>query len=398
MCIRDRFKFENTEDIIYNTLEKTIDKLPIIRASLALFNPKDNSFYSYAKMASEEISISDSREFKLTDFSLYDTLNTNRSNHVVDLTKKHPLSLTDEILIEEGAKLTLMSPLIRGNELIGSLNVCFTESFEDDTEHYTEITTEVANGLAIAIQQSRLKDKLHESNESITSSIDYAKMIQQSYIPFDISLNGHFTNNFIINRPKDIVSGDFYWVGQHGDVKVIAVGDCTGHGVPGAFMTVIGISELNNIVVHQGVTDPAEILKALDAEIVKDLSSGDNVQLKDGMDIGLICHNVKTGALTYAGARRPLYRLSQGELSFIKGTKLSIGYSDDNFGVTYETQEIAYEKGDRFYLFSDGCTDQFGGERGKKFTIKRLERIMASLSDKSFAEQKSIVELSLIHI
>lgn len=388
---------ESTADIIYNTLDKTLAKLPILRASLALFNPAENSFYSYSKMTNDQPSQTDGRTFNLSDFSSYETLNKNRANHIEDLTKKETPSLTDKILIDEGAKLALMSPLIHGGELIGSLNVCFTESFEQDTTQYTEITNEVANGLAIAIQQSKLKDELAESNASIKSSIDYAKMIQQSYIPFDLALGNNFTENFIINHPKDIVSGDFYWVGHHGDIKVIAVGDCTGHGVPGAFMTVIGISELNNIVNVRGITDPGKILEALDKEIVRDLSSRKEVQLKDGMDVAIVCLNTTNGELTYAGARRPLYYFSNNELKTIKGTKLSIGYSDDNFGLTYATHKVDYNPSDTFYLFSDGCTDQFGGERRKKFTMRRLSEEILKFKDATLVEQKTGIETAFMN-
>jgi PAS domain S-box-containing protein len=386
---------ESTADIIYNTLQKTLDKLPVLRASLALFKPEEGTFYSYAKMIDGRDSETDGMAYNLEHFSLYETLKETKTNYLEDLTGKAKKSKTDEILISEGAKLALLSPLMHGDKLIGSLNVCFTETIHEDTEHYTEITNEVAKGLAIALQQSQLKDDLHFSNTALTSSIDYAKMIQQAYIPDDVSVDGFFKDNFVINRPKDIVSGDFFWVGKSGDTKIIAVGDCTGHGVPGAFMTIIGISALNNIVNVRGITDPAEILIELNKTIVSALSSTSDIQLKDGMDIGIFCYDNSTNTANYSGARRPLYKLNKSGIESVPGAKLSIGDVGDTFGVSFETHAVDIAEGDIFYLFSDGVTDQFGGKRNKKFTIKRLLNLIVNGANHSMDQNKSIIENAL---
>ncbi|NOQ72896.1 MAG: PAS domain-containing protein [Crocinitomix sp.] len=387
---------ESTADIIYNTLEKTIDKLPVLRASLTLFRPEEGTFYSYALMANEKSSVTDGKEYRLEDFGLYETLKKSKTNYIEDLTTKDEKSKTDQILVEEGAKLALLSPLLHGDKLIGSLNVCFTDTIQEDVDHYTEITNEVAKGLAIAIQQSQLKDELHLSNLALTSSIDYAKMIQQAYIPDDVSIDGFFKDNFVINRPKDIVSGDFYWVGKSGDTRIIAVGDCTGHGVPGAFMTIIGISALNNIIELRGIIDPAEILNELNKTIISALASTSDVQLRDGMDMGIFCYNDVTKKATYAGARRPLYHLNQEGLQSINGAKLSIGDNGDTFGVSFETYQLNVTDGDIFYLFSDGVTDQFGGERVRKFTMKRLANLMNDGSDSTMEQNREIIDNELL--
>ncbi len=387
---------ESTTAIIYNTLQKTIDKLPVLRASLALFKPEEGTFYSYAVMANDKISITDGKVYGIEDFGLYETLKQNKTNYLEDLTQKENKSKTDLILIEEGAKLALLSPLLHGDKLIGSLNVCFIDTEKGDTAHYIEITNEVANGLAIALQQSQLKDDLHSSNTLLTSSIDYAKMIQQAYIPDDVSIDGFFKENFVINRPKDIVSGDFYWVGKSGSTKIVAVGDCTGHGVPGAFMTIIGISALNNIVELRGIVDPAEILYELNKTIISALASTADIKLRDGMDIGIFCFDETSNIALFAGARRPLYQLNANGIHAIDAAKRSIGDIGDNFGVHFETKRIEVAQGDMFYLFSDGVTDQFGGERTRKFTMKRLVNLMEGSAERPMEENKSIIERELL--
>lgn len=383
---------KSTNAIIYNTLDRTLDKLPIIRASLTLFNLADKTFYAYARMKSGILDRTDKSEFPLSAFSLYETLQATRTNYFEDLTAKEVISDTDKILIELGVKYVLMAPLISGDRLIGSLNVSFTERYDNDYDHYIQITNEVANGLAIAIEQSQLKDSLHLSNQSINASIEYAKMIQQAYIPKSIPNTSAFANHFVLNRPKDIVSGDFFWIGKFGDTEVLAVGDCTGHGVPGAFMTIIGISELNSIVNNHGIVDPARILNALNTAIVSALASSANIQLKDGMDMGILCYHKLKKEITYAGARRPLYRLRDGNLEITEATRLSIGEVGDTFGVKFRTDIIDFKEGDSFYIFSDGITDQFGGDRIRKFSRKRVEDMLKSISHLPLAVQKEKID------
>lgn len=386
---------ESTTEIIYNTLDKTLDKLPVLSASLALFDKENNCFYAYDRMKNGDTTPADGKEFELDDFELYEELNLKRDNLIEDLTLKENKSVMDKMLTSQGVKIALLSPLIHGDHLIGSLKVCFTELYEQNADHYLEITNEVANGLAIAIYQSQLKDKLHTSNSAITSSIDYAKMIQQSYIPAPFQVAEYFEESFIINRPKDIVSGDFYWVGVHDHIRVLAVGDCTGHGVPGAFMTIIGISELTNIVSFQGIVDPAEILTELDLRIKEALSSKSSVQLKDGMDLGIFCYNTITGEASYAGARRPLYQMTANGLSITNGARLSIGDTGDDFGIRFTSLPVTISSGDIFYIFSDGCSDQFGGEQIRKFSRKRLEIAIEDNSNLPMEEQKHNIEKAI---
>lgn len=383
---------ESTTEIIYNTLDKTLDKLPILRASLALFYEKEQSFYAYARIKGQEEKSTDKQLFDLKEFGLYQSLKEKKSHLIENLLTKNPRTKTDDILIEQGAKLVMISPLMYRGELLGSLNVCITQEFQEDTAHYKEVTAEVANGLALAIHQSQLKDEVNRTNRMLTASIDYAKMIQQAYIPFDISIPNTIDKNMVINLPKDIVSGDFYWVGEKEDIKIVVLGDCTGHGVPGAFMTIIGIGAINNIVHNKGITDPAEILNQLNLEILSALRTKQNVQLRDGMDVGIFTVNKKTGAAHYAGARRPLTIIREdGSLEHIQATRLSIGDNGEPHGLVYKTELVEVQDGDRYFIYSDGCTDQFGGPRRIKFGSRRLEKTLRETAHLSIDDQEQAI-------
>ena len=383
---------ESSDDIIYNTLNKTLEVLPILRSSLALFNYDESTFYSYTAKEDNEASLTDKRVFELKDFGALDELNQKKKHLITNLATKKNKSLTDEILIKEGVTLCLMSPLVYGNQLIGSFNVCFKTGVEneDSLEEYISVTNEVAQGLALAIQQSKLKEEIDLKNKDITSSINYAKMIQDAHIPVDLNHNNLLPNHFIYFKPKDIVNGDFYWTDQIGDDLILIVGDCTGHGVPGGFMTVIGIGLIQNIVSNEGEVEPGEILNKLNARIKDSLSSKREVQIQDGMDVSVCVINFRNRTFKYAGAKRPLVCLLDGELTVVSGDKYSIGSAYDNS--VFETKVVNLKKSNQFYMFSDGYTDQFGGPDHRKFNRSRTFELIESFKGADMNEQRNFVE------
>lgn len=232
--------------------------------------------------------------------------------------------------------------------------------------------------------------ELAEKNKDITDSIRYAKRIQDAILPEDrIS-----PDTFVLFKPKDIVSGDFYWFMTKDGKELIAAVDCTGHGVPGAFMSLIGHSSLNKIVHELGITQPAEILDLLNAEVYKTLHQREDFgeEVRDGMDIALICYTKKKSLLEYAGAYNSLYMVRNGELIETKANKFAIGHALRDDAQKYENQTIKIEKGDTVYLYSDGYSDQFGGEEGRKFMSKNLKNLLLSIQDKSLEEQKAIMD------
>ncbi len=236
------------------------------------------------------------------------------------------------------------------------------------------------------------RDKLDIQNKKINSSIQYAQNIQRAILP----IVGHIRNlfeNFILYRPKDIVSGDFYWFSQLKDMVFVAAVDCTGHGVPGAFMSMIGNSLLNEIVLEKKVTDPAKILSLLNEKIVESLRQNET-ENNDGMDVCLTSINTKTNEIKFSGAKRPLFMYKQGasELNEIKGDRISIGgmnkkTEDKNFS----THTVQANSGDIIYLSSDGLTDQNNSER-KRYGSNRLKELILKNISEPMDRQKEIIE------
>lgn len=233
--------------------------------------------------------------------------------------------------------------------------------------------------------------ELEKKNKDITDSIRYAKRIQTAVLPPEIP----FENTFIFFRPKDIVSGDFYWLEKIGNKEMIAAVDCTGHGVPGAFLSILGHSMLTKIVREYGILEPAKILDQLDLEIINALHQknveGERV-VNDGMDLALICYNRDTQILEYAGGYNPLIMIRNGELEEIRADRFPIGMTTVHDDKKFTNNEIKVEKGDTFYIFSDGYADQFGGDDGRKLRKKTMKDILLDIQSKSMAEQGKYLE------
>jgi len=246
----------------------------------------------------------------------------------------------------------------------------------------------VAERTAEVVQKS---NELEKKNKDIMDSIRYAKRIQTAVLPPEIP----FDNTFVFFRPKDIVSGDFYWLEHIGDLEMIAAVDCTGHGVPGAFLSILGHSMLTKIVREYGILEPAKILDQLDEEIIKALHQknvkGERV-VNDGMDLALICYNKKTNVLEFAGGYNPLIMIRNGELEEIKADRFPIGMTTIHTDKKFTNHEIKVQKGDSFYIFSDGYADQFGGEDGRKFRKKNMKDLLLSIQDIPMKNQGAKLE------
>lgn len=228
------------------------------------------------------------------------------------------------------------------------------------------------------------KDEIVLKNKEITDSIVYSKKIQQSILPKEYVLQNLFKDSFIIYIPKDLVSGDFYYINQKSNQVYIAAADCTGHGVPGAFMSLIGYKELD-IACSQN-DNPNEILFSLNNQIKSTLNHYEENYIMDGMDIALV--KITKNNVFYSGANRPLWFIknNSSEILDIKGTKAAIG-GTINTTQTFDLHKFLIEKGDTIYLFSDGIVDQFGGVKDKKLTSKKLKAFLLSISNLNMKEQ-----------
>lgn len=244
------------------------------------------------------------------------------------------------------------------------------------------------------------KKLVEEKNKDITDSINYAKRIQQAILPPIDLVYSTLQDSFILYKPKDVVSGDFYFFTQKGSKILLGAVDCTGHGVPGAFMSMIGHDQLNHIIIEKGIIQPSEILNKLNKGIKQSLKQNEGQgegETKDGMDVALVSLELDTETgqeskarkckLEFAGANRPLYIISRNELTEIKADKTAIaGHTETSYQFTHHELELQY--GDTIYIFSDGFYDQFGGESGKKIMTKKFKKLLLEIQHKSMREQE----------
>ena len=252
----------------------------------------------------------------------------------------------------------------------------------------------------IELQRDAIKgqrDLIEVKNQSITDSIKYASNIQSAVFPPLNFLDKLLVNNFIINRPKDIVSGDFYWLTKRDGKIIVTVADCTGHGVPGAFMSMLGITFLNEIVNNLGITQANEILYNLRENVIIALRQTSLEETAhDGMDLALCVIDFKKNQLQFSGAFNPLLLIRNKETQLYRGDNIPIGISyKDELEGSFTLNEIDIQKGDVIYMFSDGYADQFGGEKGKKFSSKRLYEVLLNIHRKPMNEQKVVLERTM---
>ena len=237
------------------------------------------------------------------------------------------------------------------------------------------------------------KELVEEQKKDITDSIQYAENIQRALLPSTEQLS-LLPEHFVLFNPKDIVSGDFYWMQHHKDVVYLAACDCTGHGVPGAFMSMIGSSQLDEAVVEKGLTKPNEIFFEVRKGFIDALKqTGEKGQQKDGMDAAMFSWDKKE-KLQIAAAFNPVLIIRKGEIQEIKPDRQPVGfYTGEQKAFTHYEHKL--EKDDTLYIFSDGYPDQFGGEKGKKFKMANFKKLLLSIQDKNMNEQKPILETTM---
>jgi len=263
------------------------------------------------------------------------------------------------------------------------------EYAEDMEEKVRQRTAEVVRQKEEIEKQS---EQIAELYEQVKDSILYAKRIQEAILPSREEIDSGIKNSMVLFRPKDIVSGDFYWFSEKHDRAIIAAADCTGHGVPGALMSMIGSSLLNEIVNEKGILEPAKILLALKHGVINALnkqSSGE--QTKDGMDIAIISIPSLVNKIEYAGANNPLWMIRDGEILETRADRQPVGFFGDNLNTPYTNHIIEVQPNDVVYIFSDGYADQFGGPNGKKFKYSQFKKLLVEVNDKTMTHQRDIL-------
>lgn len=289
------------------------------------------------------------------------------------------------ILMILGSSWTFYKIRIRSIE---AQKIKLEQLVKERTHELEEANAEIEAQRDLATEQ---RDYIAAQKKEITDSINYAEKIQRSLLPPANILKLILPEHFILFKPRDIVSGDFYWVTEKSDKIYLTAADCTGHGVPGAFMSMLGISFLNEIVNKSEEIGPEEVLNQLRKYIIKALKqvgmSGEN---KDGMDMSLVVFDKAQKSLSFAGANNPLYFIRNGELQEIKGDKMPVGIHEMMNTFTRHNFEI--QRGDTFYLFSDGFADQFGGPKAKKFMYSNFKSLLMTIQTKSMREQGKILD------
>ncbi len=238
------------------------------------------------------------------------------------------------------------------------------------------------------------KDKIEKQNEEITDSITYAQRIQRAVLPGIDTLENHTADCFVLFKPRDIVSGDFYWIGKVDNLLIVGAADCTGHGVPGAFMSMLGVSFMNKIIKEQKVALPDLVLAEMRRNVITSLKQGNHEgSSKDGMDMALCIINLDTLAMTYSGAYNPAIIVSNGEANELKADRMPVGYHI--VMNEYTPISIQLKKGDCVYLFSDGYQDQMGGPTCRKFMRKNLRELLVDIHQKKFYEQRDLLNTTI---
>ncbi|NOS91055.1 MAG: SpoIIE family protein phosphatase, partial [Cyclobacteriaceae bacterium] len=242
-------------------------------------------------------------------------------------------------------------------------------------------------------ERKEIELEIQNKNKKINDSINYAKRIQNAILPNTRLINKALPDSFILYKPRDVVSGDFPWFVQIKNDIFIAAVDCTGHGVPGALLSLIGYFLLNDIVRSRKITEPGKILDLLDEGVTQTLRQDqEDSATKDGMDIALCRINTETKTVEYAGAHRPLYFMKGGVMDEVKGNKFPIGGGIYKNQTNFTTTRLELGKGDSFYFSSDGFPDQFGGPEVRKFGPKKTREIIDRVHTKSMKDAAEVFD------
>ena len=271
------------------------------------------------------------------------------------------------------------------------LELIVTERTAQITEKNVELEAQKEEIKAQRDVAEAQRDEIAHQKKDIEDSILYAKRIQHAILPPEKLISRLMPENFILFKPRDIVSGDFYWAAEKNNITYYAAADCTGHGVPGAFMSMLGISFLNDIIrTTQNELTAAEVLDKLKAKVIQALhQTGEAQEAKDGMDIALCKIDPNNSVAEFAGAFNPLYLIRNNELIIQEADRMPIGiYDFDDIDQNFTNHVIKLEKGDSLYTFSDGYVDQFGGPRDKKFMVGRFKKMLLAIQDKTMEEQR----------
>lgn len=290
---------------------------------------------------------------------------------------------------------------VTGSLEIVTLSTRFNKMIAELEDLYNDLEQKVRDRTAEVVAQKveieAQRDLLAEQQKHIIDSIQYSKRLQTAILPTNDFVYELFPESFILYLPKDIISGDFYWFHRHGNKHYFSAIDCTGHGVPGALVSMVGQNWLNYAVKDLELEKPSDILDALNDGVMSTFKERDDESsVKDGMDIALCCIDYDRMKLEFAGAYNPALVIRDGEIIQLKGDKFPIGAFFKGVKGKFQNHELDVKKGDIVYVYSDGYADQFGGENGFKFLTKRFRQLLIDIHIKTMDEQKDILEKTIV--
>lgn len=378
----------------HDTIVELNDK--ILLYDYVYFKRNETNLYS-GSLIRIVLDITDDQSYLINELIIFSLILSITISFLFFLFYKRARSITLPITnLEKQVKLIESGDLskratVKGNNEITSLSIHFNSMIDKLEGLY--------QNLEMKVKERTIQ--LEKKQNDIESSIRYAQHIQAAVLPPDGRIIKSLPNSFIFYKPKDIVSGDFYWMAEKENKIIIAAVDCTGHGVPGGFMSMLGIAFLNEIVnktvlnKHVYNLQADDILNQLRAKVIEALNqTGQKNESKDGMDISLCIIDFEDQSLQFSGANNPLCLVRNSELTVIKGDRKSISY-DRKVDIPFENNTIDFEPGDMIYLFSDGYQDQFGGEKDRKFSVKKFKELLRSIAHESISTQKYILDNTL---
>lgn len=329
------------------------------------------------------------------NFIRLEQLQVSRYRLVADMVDDGTLSVFDKQLFDAGIRSYLTTSLQTEGRASGFITLCSDLPDGIDMKDI-DLMDEVAEVMANAVQQIRYREIIQQKNNDISSSIAYARRIQNAILPPEEVLRHALGDMFVLYRPKDVLCGDYYWAETRDDYTFIAVADSTGHGVPGALLSLMGHNLLNQAIRERHLTRPAAILDFLNVSIQQTLNQYKQAgELHDGMDIALCVFEKKSRTVMFSGAINPLYIVRNGELMQVKGNRFSIGSYFDFKLRPFDHQEIELLPGDMIYLFTDGYPDQFGGSFDRKLSYRHFRDLLISISHLPAIEQREVLTQNL---
>lgn len=364
----------------YYSLSQTYEKMKEYKQAydylMKSYLMKDSIFDDLRSKQISEMQAKYDAELKETEI-----LNLRQSKAISDLKLKNKEIIMYAGLIVAGIVLVLLFSIYKRSRMEREVNIKLNEQYQEISRQKQEIELQ--------------RDEIKRTHEQIQSSIKYAQRIQNAILPREEEINNILPEHFLIFRPRDVVSGDFYWVHQVDDKKVIVVADCTGHGVPGAFMSMIGNELLNEIVSIKQIHDPSRILTDLNKGIRRALKQEDNSN-RDGMDVAICVLDEKEKNIEYAGAKNPVVYIENNELFQIKGNRNPVGGIQKNDEQPYDCHRFSITENTVVYLYTDGFQDQFGGERDKRLGAKRFKELLLKNHKLPMVAQKNELEKILL--